>query len=123
MPRIFRSDSALLSRISISFLSSMICFLTSSRRWATACRLASWISLVRSSQSVRFWTESTSLSNSLLSLQQLFAGLVLGLLGFLGELLVKRFDLCLDHVEPAVHGPLSSAGRQTTRRRPGRPRS
>ena len=36
MPRIFCSDSALPSRISFSFLSSMLCFSTSSRRCAIA---------------------------------------------------------------------------------------
>ncbi len=109
MPRIFRSDSALPSRISISFLSSMICFLTSSRRWATDWRLASWISLVRSSHSVRFRTESTSLSKALwqpraaLRLASSSASFVF----LLRAPCQTSSTCCFDHVEPAVHGPLS----------------
>ena len=61
--------------------------------------------MVRSSHSVRLRTDVDLLVESLLRLEQLFAGLVLGLLGFLGELFVKRFHLLLDHVEPAMHGP------------------
>ena len=72
-------------RILVSFSSSMLAFSTSSRAGRPPGGWRAWISLVRSSRSVRLLTWSTCLSKVLLGLVELLLGRVLGRLGLLLE--------------------------------------